>query len=185
MALVQLTQVSAEPVSVTELRDWARLATDDDSESFVADLIRRAREYVEQVTGRQLGRATFRETFDEFPEVIRLSRPPLVSVSSITYTDVDGEEQTLDSDSYLVDSDSEPGRVVPAYGEVWPTPQCQVNAVKVAFTAGYEASSIPKGLKQAIMTLAKWWYDGNEAVSVPHNLLRHLRLYRHGDMQVA
>ena len=49
---------------------------------------------------------------------------------------------------YAVDTDSEPGLVVPAYGESWPSARDEVNAVRVRFVAGYgDASDVPAAIK--------------------------------------
>lgn len=128
--------------------------------AFDADLAqyqRDAIEYIETVTGRQLITATWKLILDRFPAVIELRKPPIQSVDSITYIDEDGVEQTLNASLYQVDSDNEPGRIVPAYDQSWPATRCQPQAVQVEFTAGYGGrDEIPEGIKTAI----KWYVKG-------------------------
>src|SRR4030067_860491 len=73
---------------------------------------------------------------DAFPAwEIRVPKPTLQSITSIVYTDTDGILQTLAGSMYLVDNKSEPGRITPAFGEVWPVTRAQINAVIVRFVA--------------------------------------------------
>jgi hypothetical protein len=72
---------------------------------------------------------------------IRVTRPPLQAVSSITYVDGTGVMQTVDPSIYNVDTTTEPGRVAPAYGQIWPIVRQQLASVQVAFVAGYGPST--------------------------------------------
>lgn len=118
---------------------------------------RDAIEYIETITERQLITATWKLILDRFPAVIELRKPPVQSVTSITYIDEDGAEQTLSDSLYQVDTDDEPARIVPAYDQSWPSIRCQPQAVQVEFVAGYGlADDIPDGLKTAI----KWYVKG-------------------------
>ena len=47
-------------------------------------------------------------------------RPPLQSVTTVTYVDPSGTTQTLASNRYVVDVNNEPGRMAPSVGSVWP-----------------------------------------------------------------
>lgn len=96
-----------------------------------------------------------------------LPKPPLVSVTSITYVDTNGATQTLASDQYLVDSVSEPGRVTPAYGTLWPATRDQINAVTVSFTCGYgSAAAVPEGIKRWIRMRVSTLYENREEVAI-------------------
>ena len=98
--------------------------------------------------------------------VIRLPRPPLQSVSSITYLDVTGVQQTLDPSLYLVDVASDPGRVTPSFEQLWPFTRAQISAVSIHFTAGYGTSSqVPKIALRAMRLLIGHWYLYRELVT--------------------
>ncbi len=138
-ALVQILAPVAEPVSVSEGRLHVRQTIEDDDDIIMA-MITVAREQVETLTRRALVVQRWKLVLDAFPGVdIVVPKPPLVSVVSITYTDTDGVQQTLASTKYQVDTASEPARIVPAYGEVWPTTRSDLNAVEITFLAGYAA----------------------------------------------
>jgi len=86
--------------------------------------------------------------------------PPLQSVTAITYFDSNGVEQTLAADQYLVDSTTQPARITPAYGLVWPVTQWRHNAVKVRFVAGYgAASAVPACIKNWMLIRIKTLWD--------------------------
>lgn len=170
-----VTPPASEPITTTEAKNHLKVDFSDD-DSYIDDLIQAARETCEQWTGRALITQTLRIKLDEFPRSIdwntgsvnhriRVPSPPLIAVSSIVYTDTAGASQTLSSSTYTVDSDAEPGIIVPAYGEVWPSTRTIPNAVVITYTAGYgSASDVPRALKQGMMLLIGQWYDVRQAV---------------------
>lgn len=117
-------------------------------------------------TGRQLVTATLRMSMDAFPRgrVIELPRPPLLTVTSVTYLDDTGATQTLDDSLYTVDIDSTPGRLVLADGQVWPSTDNEPNAVQVTYTAGYgAASAVPATVKAWMLLQVGALYRNREA----------------------
>jgi hypothetical protein len=84
--------------------------------------------------------------------VITLPRAPVVSVASVTYLDASGASQVLSPSAYVV-APGAPGRLSPAFGQVWPNTYPVPAAVSVRFTAGYgpDASTAPEPFKQAIL----------------------------------
>ena len=74
-------------------------------------------------------------------------------MTSIQYVDDAGDTQTLSTSLYQVDTKSQPGRIIPAYGESWPTVRSDtLNAVTVNFVAGYgdDPEDVPAGLRHAV-----------------------------------
>lgn len=111
--------------------------------------------------------------------VITLPLPPLQSITTVAYTDTSGNSQTLtQTTDFLVDTDSEPGRITPAYGKVWPTPRAIPNAVAVTFVCGYgAASAVPASFREAILKLTEEYYRGRGDSSMDelHSLPRGIR----------
>ncbi len=98
-----------------------------------------------------------------------MPRPPLISVSSIKYLDLDGTETTVATSVYRVDADSEPGRITLDYNQTWPTDKRDVtNSVIIEHTAGYGASTsaVPEDIRHAILMLIGHWYENREALLV-------------------
>jgi uncharacterized phiE125 gp8 family phage protein len=156
VALTIFTQPVAEPVTLQETKDHLRVdVTADDA--LISALITAARQHIDGVDG-WVGRALITQTWDwwldAFPaSEFRVPLPPLQSVGSITYTDENGASQTWASAKYTVDKESTPGRIVPAWGESFPSTRDVPNAVKVRFTAGYGAvgSNVPGPIKAAML----------------------------------
>lgn len=161
--LVLVTAPVVEPVTLTEAKDHMRVdaSTDD---ALIEALILAARERVETFTGRALVTQTWDWTLDCFEPILIVPKPPLVSVTSITYVDSDGASQTLASTVYQVDIKTQPARIVEAYGQTWPTTREQLNAVTIRFVAGYgiAASHVPMALRQAALLLIGHWYRERE-----------------------
>ena len=174
MALTLITAPTVEPISLSLAKAQLRVSHSNDDD-LIEFYIRAAREYCDGPSGF-LGRAlvtqTWRLTLDEFPDnEIKIPLPPLQSVSSVVYDDSAGNEQTIDQDSYFVDSASEPGWIVPV--DTWPTPLESINVVRIDFVAGYApdnsgspidyTANIPANVRQAMMLLIGNWMEHREA----------------------
>ncbi len=162
---------AAEPVTLAEAKLWLRIDKSDE-DSLVLELVKSARREVERFCGRQLINSTRIWRLDHFPSsgVIRLDRPPLSSVSSITYVDTAGATQTWATDQYDVDTDSEPGRITLAYNQSLPSDVRggAANIVTITYVVGYGAAAenVPESLKVAMKVLLAHWYENREATVV-------------------
>jgi uncharacterized phiE125 gp8 family phage protein len=165
------TAPAVEPLTLTEAKLHLRVdhTTDDD---LITSLIVAARQYAENYTQRCFITQTWDLKLDAFPVGdILLVKPPVASVTSITYVDTDGTTQTLSSALYRTDLPTGPwaqrGRIEPAYGESWPSTRALSNAVTVRCVHGYGlAVSVPDPIKAALKLLIGHWYENREAVSV-------------------
>jgi uncharacterized phiE125 gp8 family phage protein len=91
---------------------------------------------------------------------IVVPHPPLASVQNVKYMDGDGVQQTLDPSVYVVRTAEVPGEIVPAFGQVWPSPRFQSDAVSVDFTCGYgDAAAVPDAVKRAILMIVDNLYE--------------------------
>lgn len=169
MTLKLITAPATEPVTSSEAKSHLRVDTTAD-DTLIGTLITAARQHVENHLRRALITQTWELVMDAFPagDVIRLPRPPLVSVTSIKYTDVAGNESTLSSAAYVVDTDSTKGRVVLKSGESWPSDTlAAANGVRVRYVAGYgSAAAVPNPIRQAILLLIGTLYENRESVLV-------------------
>lgn len=158
-----------EPVTLDEIRDHLNIEDSAHEATTLAYLLV-AREAIEkQELSRALLTQTWKLRLDRWPSSgqIRLPRPPLQSVSSITYIDSNGASQTLAASLYAVDAYAEPGRVVPAYGETWPSLRTQagVPVVTVTYIAGWtNRGLVPEGIRQAIKLLTGELWENRESV---------------------
>ena len=143
---------AAEPITTSGVKENSRITASGD-DALIAVLIPAAREHMENITGRALITQTYEWYLDRFPQTIKLPKPPLQSVSSITYVDVDGVEQTLATSVYTVDTDNTEGLIYEKYDQSWPSTRDVEKAIKITFVCGYgnTATSVPAPLKQALL----------------------------------
>lgn len=158
----------------------------------LASMISAAREECEAATNRAFVTQTLKLTLEKFPRlwcgyypgygyimdnatwpsvqdprrrrIIELPRPPLISVVSVKYYDLDNTLQTMDPSGYIVVGGNMPATVQPVIS--WPDTYMRDDAVQITFICGYEGASsptdptdtsnVPKGIVQAIkMTVEK------------------------------
>lgn len=169
-ALRRTVEPGAEPLTLAEAKLHLKVTfTDDDA--LITSLIVAVRQAVEAITLRSLITQTWELTLDRFPcysyEPISIPRPRLQSVTSISYTDLSGITQVWDPIKYVVDIKSEPGRIVPAYGEIYPSTRDVLNAVTVLFVAGYgNAATVPENIKSAMKLMIGHLYEHRETVII-------------------
>lgn len=89
------------------------------------------------------------------------------SVESIKYIDANGVQQTLAPTAYKVDVVSPLGRIVPAYGTTWPAARNEINAIEIAFTAGYgDDTKVPSGIKKWMLIRLGTMYENREELAI-------------------
>lgn len=115
-------------------------------DAYIKSLIGTSQALAERLTRRALLTQTWRLVRDAFPcgsEPIVLPKPPLQSVTSVTYVDGDGVEQSWGGSPLLYDVSAPSGptagyaRITPAYGQTYPATRAQAGAVTVTFVAGW------------------------------------------------
>lgn len=147
----------------------------------ITRLIKSATRDVERHTRRALITQTWRLSLREFPHLgcwigrIHLPRPPLVSVSSLVYVNTSGVETTLSASLYQVSTDSSPGYMEPAFGQVWPTVRTETaDAINITYVSGFGASHemIPDEFKQLICELVAFRFTarGDTQVGIPQHI---------------
>ncbi len=139
----------------------------DDYDSLLATLRDRATEAVGKRCKREIQAATWTLTLDSFPAEILIDKVPVASITSVAYSDVDGNPQTLVSGTdYQTDLNSNdgPASIKPAYGTTWPTIRSDTYAaVTVTFVAGYAtAAAVPQTIKHEIAMLTAEWFNNRE-----------------------
>jgi uncharacterized phiE125 gp8 family phage protein len=185
---------TVEPVSLAQAKAQLRVDFSDD-DALIDALITAAREMCEQKMNRAIFNQSYVLSLDQFnygdwrstipmerrnplrfsalweSMALRLPMPRLVSVTSITYLDVTGTQQTLDPTTYNADATSEPARIVPAINLTWPTTDYYIpGSVKVTYVTGSYGDGVtvntcPASIKQAILLLVGHLYENREATS--------------------
>jgi uncharacterized phiE125 gp8 family phage protein len=147
-------------------------------DAYIRRLMRVSYRAAEWFTGRSLLPQTWDLVMNRFPHWdIVLPRPPLRSITSVTYVDPDGVDRTMDISpaTYETSAPSDPhaqhGKIWPVYGTVWPSTRCQPEAVAVRFIAGYPdvgspaLPDIPDDLTQGrLLLIAELYKQRSESV---------------------
>ena len=158
--------VTSEPGAVFAADDMKKhlRIDEDDEDSLLADYLEAAERQVETELAIGLMEQTLVLRLDWFPaRRIRLPRPPLSSVTSITYTDTNGTSQTLATDQYTVNTFTTPGEIVEAWGKSWPATRDVPNAVVVTYVTGYaQPEDVPQMVRNAILLSAGDLYWNRE-----------------------
>jgi uncharacterized phiE125 gp8 family phage protein len=186
MGVVVITPPTVPPVSLDETKRHLRVEHGDD-DAYITSLILVVTGHIDGPAG-WLGRALVNQTLelrtDAFPcDEIALPYPPVVSLSSVKYTDADGVEQTVDVGDYVLVG-APRGKIVLGYGEAWPSARWQHEAVRVRYVAGYGAagSDVPAPIRHALLVSLTELYenrgDAGGSFTLPPAAERLLAPYR-------
>lgn len=138
MITTLVTAPTGMPLSLDEATDHLRVDhTSDDG--YIQALIMAATEQVENITNRKLLTQTWKAYADRWPNgYFTLPYGQLQSVTSVKYLDTTGASTTWDNTEYIVDIDSDPGRIVLGYNETWPNESLYPsNPIYIEFVCGY------------------------------------------------
>lgn len=182
-ALPAVTLVSgpaAEPVTKAEVKLTAGYDSDLTAHDTLLDdiWIPAARRECEHLTGRKLITQTWDIALDAFPaDAIDLSvLSPIASITSVTYLDGAGAQQTLSSSAYVLDAknDAQPYLLL-ADGYDWPTTYDSANAVIIRVVVGYgdAASDVPADVRAWLLAKAASMIP-NSGVEMTDTLMRLL-----------
>ena len=151
---VLIAAPTEEPVALAEAKAWVGLSLMDTAmDARLSSLIEVARDSFERETDSQVMTATWELRLDAFPPVIRLPKGPVALITSIKYEDTTGTTTTLDSSKYESDFESEPARVQPVDGEVWPSTEPGLNKVLVRYVSGYATLALVPGTVKAAIKM--------------------------------
>jgi len=172
----------SEPISVAEVEAQVRFDLSNETDK-VKLFISAIRESGEAATRRALLITEEVLNLSAFPGAlpIELKKPPLRSVDSITYIDIDGVEQTLIEDTdfrviFNTEKPVQPSCIAPMYGEAWPTARNDYNSVVITYTCGYGSIEganvpVPTALKQWMLLNIANLYEHRETIQVDNRLM--------------
>ena len=177
-SLDRLFEPDIEPVTVAEAKANSRIDISDD-DTLISSLIKVARIWVEDHTGRALIEQTRQLTFQGYASTeFRLHCSPVISIDSFIYNE-SGTVTTLASDQYeLVGAWSKWPKLMAAYNGSFPSSNF-TRPLTVQFKAGFArrsisptegAEKVPEEFKQAIKLLVGYYYENREAVGDPENV---------------
>lgn len=138
-----ITNLSVEPVTVSEAKSYLRIIGSDE-DTLIGELITSARERLEKFTGLSFGTKTLKCYTRASDKWFELPYQPLVSITSVL--DDDGtaltyETRGLQYKQILTSSD---------------------NGINITYVVGWGNAGLPKGLKQAILKQVSTDYENRE-----------------------
>lgn len=177
-----ITPVSAEPITVDDVKDQLRIDTAEEDD-YLADLIFAARDYAEHYTRLSLATQVLDLMLDALPsaDFIDLPGSPVQFVTSFKLTDVFAVETTMVlGTDYLVDLDRIPARIVLPYNKSWPGIELHpVAPIRIRYESGYNntTNKIPYSLKAGLLLHVGLLYQYRDA-EIPEGAMTTVkRLY--------
>ena len=167
-APVLVTPPASSLVSLAETKAHLRVEHAEE-DALIQGMIDAATSHLDGYHGRAhraLVTQTWRQDFAEFCDKLRLPLHPVASVSSVTYIDTAGVQQTLASTEWQLLADERGGYVATRPGKFWPALGDAVPAVSVTYIAGQSASDVPKAIKQAMLLIIGDWHRNRETVAM-------------------
>lgn len=158
---IKTLEPALEPITLAEAKSHLQQPFSHD-DTYITSLISVARQFVETITDRSLINQAWVKRQDFFTKEICLNKAPITAITSVSYYSGGGDLQVLSALLWQADINSIGARLRPAPGASWPASQTsKMNAVQVAFTAGYgdSGASVPAALKHAILLVIRHLYD--------------------------
>lgn len=179
MKIARTTSPAVDFITSTEVEDQLSISTGYDSAK-VARVISAAQDYVETYTDRAMINQTWTMKLDKFPEVIYIPKGIVQSITSVTYTDSEGDSQTLVAGTdYYLSNTGDLARLVPVTS--WPTPDTvRKEVVSVVWVGGYGAAAtdVAGWAKEAALAYAVFLYELKpEFMDLCQKMLYNKRLY--------
>ena len=166
---VMVAGPGAEPVSLQDYKDHARTIADQE-DTLLTAYLKAARRRIEEATGLRYVVQVWDWYLDAFPDLRTIIPPyfPLREVVSITYTDTQGDSQTLSTSKYVVDTTGDMGRISLAYGETWPSTYDEVNVVKIRMALGF-ATAFTAATDTDLITAANHPYSDGDVIRLQNS----------------
>lgn len=170
--MMEITVVTPpEPlITLDEAKAYLHVDFSDD-DALITGLIAAASAHIDGPMGwlgRAIGEQELEAVFPEFcGSSVALPLPPVISVQSLKYLDTGNVEQTVDPANYSYSTDRlwlSDGYTFPGVYKAW-------NAVRVAFTAGYE--EVPEPLKVAVKMHIGTLYENRASIGEGKVILPH------------
>lgn len=162
---VLTTAPAYEPVTLLEAQTQLKRTGEA---TYLNSLIKTARMMVERYLNRSLILQTWTAYSNRWGYELCLPYPPLLSVTSVKYYDLNGNLQTLATSNYWVNEKDQPGEIKYVFDFTPPELQYgRPNSIEVVFKAGYVATgteavqqaAVPEPIKHAIKILITDMYE--------------------------
>lgn len=165
---VRTAAPAASLLDLDEAKAALRIDFDDD-DTLITALCSAAEQMLDGysgILGRPLVTQTWREDFPYFRYEMPLRLRDVQSVSSVTYFDAEGAEQTVAASVYRLHERASHAYLVQRSGQSWPVAGVRDDAVSITYVCGYgdTGSDVPAPIRRAAYLLVGHWYERREAV---------------------
>lgn len=151
MRLKMVAAPASSPVSFEDVKLYLRV-THTEEDSLIESLIAAATDEAQKIMNRQLIQADY-EYYAYTDGVLRIPRPPLVSISTVHSVDSYGIETLVDAADYSIDTHSDPAKLTTTV----------TGTVKVSYTTGYvNVAAVPDAIKLWIKVMVGFMYESRE-----------------------
>lgn len=165
------TQIAAplQPaVTLAEAKRHLRVLHDDEDD-LIGELSWVATEAVQDMTGRQLIEATWRQdqAGASGRDLVRLERVPVLRLVGVSYKNAAEETVTPTPWDWQEIGADEKWFVQPTVGFAWPDAAPVVDALQITYVAGYgpDPADVPAPLRHAVLMMLAHFYQRREAVT--------------------
>ncbi len=175
MAKIVLITAETALLTASELRIHLR-ADDPAEDTYLDGLISVAQQELQEINWTQFTTATYDKYFDAWADPLVLSRPPLGSITSLTYTDNDGATQTVATSVYEAGEVLGVGTVRRKFNQNWPTDKrAHEDTIIARFTCGHgTVDAVPTPIKHAVKVYCAHLYWSREPTDCERNAIRNL-----------
>lgn len=151
-----LTPAPGEPITLERAKEHLRVVITDEDDH-ISSLIVAARAMAEGRLNRTLVQRQITAVFGQ-GERLQLLKPPIVSVDSMEYLDVDGALQSFE------DFDLAGQSVMLKPGVALPASRHRPDAIRVTYTAGYAPGEVPAPIVSWMLLVIGTLYANRESL---------------------
>lgn len=199
MSLTLVVEPVEEPLELDEVKDYLKVDHDYD-DALIAELITTARIMAEKELRRALLTQTWEYSLDGVPGsydgsylpsdwpwslipagkgYLELPLPPLQSVDSVSYYDLDNVSHTFSTSNYSVSTRSTPGKIYLNNGCVWPSELRSHESMVVKYIAGWTyPGQIPAAIRMGLKRWVAYMYQNRGDENIPIETRKLFEPYR-------
>ena len=181
--IYEVTTVPVELITLSQAKKQLKLdATSTVEDDILQGYIDAAIEVVENYTSTSVNQQKYKFALASFTETFAFMRSPVVSIDSVKYYDVSDTLITLASEKYeLRQVDKYQSEIFfNDYDNIPTVSTTKSQPVEISVTTGYDATTLPKAIKQAILLLIGSFYENRQDTveALPKATTNLLRKYR-------
>lgn len=168
LQITTVTPVATELIDLATAKAWLKIDHSDEDD-LITDLISASRDMIERWCGVAIGEQV-RKVVGEFDEELLLPYGPHTALDT-AYISVNNVYELQDvDDHYTADTQTNHYLFTPLSEGRW----------SITYTCGYEAASLPPGLKLAWKNLITFLYEnrGEEGADIPQQIKYALQPYK-------